>query len=1027
MASILGTDSTFALPNFTLVTASAGAGKTHTLTLRYLQILLSPRIPQNHPKNILAITFTNNAAVEMKERILLYLKYAHLGVSNPAVDELKRIVPLDDELFRRRAGECLMFILDHYSDFQVQTIDSFIVRLLKVSAVEHGFTPQFDVSFDFSDLLEKALDSLSRTSAYDATLMKLFEDVVRLVEETRPPDGKYLWNPYTLLSREFQKVAERLITHRGEPLYEDWGEKKGVSRQNVIAHFNAIDDIVRKTGFNYSKSFERLVQSGKEGTIDDVLGKKISQKPLLKSTDSAYQSATEDITKIQKEIERELALYVEAKSRTYYQPYIALQTILKESIHGILKRSGKAQLAMITRMLANRISGEDIPELYFTLGERIHHYLIDEFQDTSPVQWSVLRPLIENSLAQQGSLFAVGDTKQSIYTFRGADWRIMAGMMEHEEFPSARCERKVLPVNWRSSEAVVRFVNHVFDEIVPSTDAADAALLSGLTSSQQGIRPGAEGTGFVTVKIFEPEEEAPEIEHEESPERQHLIEVLSDCHTRGYSYSDLAILTPRNNNVITVSRWLNKADIPFMSYSSLDIRTRTITGELIALLRFLYSPVDDLAFSSFVLGSLYRSVMGQDPRADEFRSFIIECRAGLEADAPLYTMFRKQFPDLWNRHFEELFTRVGFLPVYDLVAAVYATFDVFGHCQREEATVVKFLDVIKTFEERGTNSLKDFLSFSLEKEEEGIWNMDRTASADAVTIMTVHKAKGLGFPVVIALFYDSPGHADPLVIEEEGESVRVLRTTKEWAELSPALEPIYREEKRRRKADDLNSLYVALTRAKEELHIVGVKRNRGKEPSIYLPPDGYTLGTPLAKQPETLACETEAPLLHHTRIGMVGSAGAALHSKEEIQRGEFIHAVLSKISFVDESIDGIVSHLVEETADIQPMPRDGESLKELLQNFLTNEAILPYFEHKQGRSVLTETEVVGMDGRLRRIDRLVIDSDAVTIIDFKTGEEHANHRDQLLDYSRTIQPLHQGKTIYAVLAYIDMIQVRMVV
>jgi len=192
MHTILEHDSTLALPNLTLVTASAGSGKTHTLTLRYLQLLLSTKIPFNNLKNILAMTFTNNAASEMKQRILTYLKYTILNAEKEEVRQICEVLSLDEETLRERASFRLNEILDNYSDFQVQTIDSFITRLLRVSALELGFSPDFQIVFDSKAILDDAFDVLFRDLSFDAEKQRLVERVLELVSETQDGKSKYL-------------------------------------------------------------------------------------------------------------------------------------------------------------------------------------------------------------------------------------------------------------------------------------------------------------------------------------------------------------------------------------------------------------------------------------------------------------------------------------------------------------------------------------------------------------------------------------------------------------------------------------------------------------------------------------------------------------------------------------------------------------------------------------------------------------------------------------------------------------------
>jgi len=1020
MASILVNDTTFVLPNCTIVTASAGSGKTYTLTLRYAQLLLSQRIPFNKLKNILAITFTNNAAAEMKQRILEYLKCAYLGIDTPAVRELKSLVSLDDTTFRARAGACVDDILNHYSDFQVQTIDSFIIRLMKVSAVEFGFSPQFEVSFNMVPIFDEALGLVTQHYSRNEQTQQMIDGVLELLDENQTSTTKFLWNPFTKLLKGLTDLSGKIGSHRGQPIEEEWSQRKTDAAHRLIDTIKAIDRITKQGKFTMTANYLKIVDAAHSGDVDSLVKKSLTQSALKKLSGAAYDRAVAQIATLQEETETYVEQYLEAKARTFYLPYVRAYRLLSETMETIHRQRGELNLAEANKILANRIKEEIVPEIYFTLGERIHHYLIDEFQDTSPIQWSALRPLIENALSEQGSLFLVGDTKQSIYSFRGADWQIMARMIQRNEFPSVHSNIGMLPINWRSSEMVVRFVNHVFQEIIPQTEAGEAAKLSGLTTFEQEVNSKAIGTGYVEVTKYEVEEnDLPEEEANGEREKKKVLSIIRDCRERGYSYSDIAILTPKNKHVIEVSRWLNNAGIKFLSHSSLDIRTRTITGEILALMKFLDSPIDDVSFATFILGDVFAHVVKKEKFIEEIRAFVLNARIEYKNNVPLYTLFRRNYTELWSGYFENLFNLVGYLPVYDLIAQIYTAFELFKYSSEEEATLVKLLEVIKDFEDKGNNSLKDFLLYSEESEDDTEWQIEKSNNADVVTLMTVHKAKGLGFPVVIALFYDGLPRPDTLSIVDNGESINVIKTTKEWGEKCAAINEVYKENAIRRKVDELNKLYVALTRAREELYVISVKAKRGKEPSLFLPEDGCVLGEKTTKKQAERRQEKESPQLHVPTRGLAKASNIALVGREEVNRGELIHAVLSGIEYVDSSLPEKIRTVLENYAKRSREDVDVEMITSLVEKFLQRDDVQQHFTSAEGRIVLNEQEVVGGDGVLRRMDRIVIDPNAVTIVDFKTGKENKEHDKQVKDYMEVLQPLYPKKKFGGVLLYID--------
>jgi ATP-dependent helicase/nuclease subunit A len=711
---------------------------------------------------------------------------------------------------------------------------------------------------------------------------------------------------------------------------------------------------------------------------------------------------------------------VGSRSAIYYRPYVQAYQALLRTLEEVKHRRNEIDLGVASKKLASSLLLEQVPEIYFSLGERIHHYLVDEFQDTNPIQWATLRPLIEESLGKDGSLFIVGDTKQAIFTFRGGDWRIMNRMLTREEFASTVCHRLSLPLNYRSTEAVVDFARRVFHDIVPNQVDRTTAGLSGLTTYEQKVHKSARGTGYVEVTTFEPPEDATD----EPPEKARLLQIIDECVARGYHHQDIAILTPKNASAVDVSGWLNTRGIRFLSHSSLDIRTRKITGEILALLRFLDSPIDDLAFASVLLGKIFSSAAGQSV-LDQVREFLFEQRQSEDRSQALYTRFREIYPELWQRWFEHLFNVVGYLPVYDLVAEVYKVFSIFDAHGGEEATLVKLLDVIREFEAEGSNNLKDFLRYADTESADDSWNIAVARGEDAVTVMTIHKAKGLGFPVVILLLYDTFARPKVRFIEEDGDAVRVIRITRDWAEKNQELGAIYHRDKDLQQVDELNKLYVALTRAQEELYVLSIK-GRSDAPSKFLPPGGFQNGTQRPHIQAAPGPARVAPIMHPPTRGLQQSPEGGRIGLEETKRGEFVHAVFSRITALAanprEQVDQAIEFHTHEIRQSFDVPAIREKILALLQN----PDLHPFFIERPGRAIKNEQDVADSSGELFRLDRLVVDSDSVTVIDFKTGGESGEYFSQVKRYMKLAHELYPALPVQGFLSYLDLNAVRRV-
>jgi ATP-dependent exoDNAse (exonuclease V) beta subunit len=1012
MSNVLRLDTKVTLPDFTLVSASAGCGKTTALTQRFIQILLSDRIPHNRLKNILAITFTNNAASEMKQRILTVLKQASFGV--PAViGELRAILSLDEEELRKRSERGVDIILDQYTDFQVQTIDSFLSRVLTVSAAEFGITPDVEIVLDTTAILDEAFELLAEELGRDGGKRLLLDRLIDLINQLQTT--AFVWNPYAKLAEEVKRLYRLISTHTGELAAE--GEILGPHREEILRSLLRIDKEASGTGFDKQTWFTEIVDFARDGDVDAIVGRKLDRPVLKKSKHASFASADTALSALLGATRSAVTRYLEARARSHYHPYVQALALLRASIDEVKRRHGQISLGEASKLLADALTGDLVPEIYFSLGERIHHFLIDEFQDTSPIQWATLRPLIENSLSQQGSLFIVGDTKQSIYTFRGGDWRIMRRMMSKQEFPSAGCRQEQLSINYRSAAAIVEFAQTVFHELVPATVPYALADMSGLASYAQTVPEGA-APGCVRVFSFE------QGEGRESPK---LIELIQDCRRRGYRYRDIAVLTPRNKDVVEVSRWLNEANVKFISHSSLDIRTRRITGELLALLKFLDSPIDNLAFATFLFGEIMRSDPDARAVTDEVRDYLATSRHTGDAQEPLYAHLRATAPELWERYFNTLFTMVGYLPLYELVSRVYGTFSLMDRFAEEQGTLVKFLGVVQSFEATGSNSLKEFLTFADEDSEENHWDIDVSEGEDAVKIMTVHKAKGLGFPVLIALFYDSVPRPVNLFLEETAGGVTLLRIVKSWTERSERLREIYERESELRQVDELNKLYVAITRAEKEMYVLSVKSKRGEMPSTILPPGGFQRGEPAHTIASPRREEAKAaPLLFVRSGGLPEATNSAPIALAETRRGDFIHAVLALLDVTGEDLTDQLHRAVEQVRSTSGAIMDVERIPDLLQQFLRQREIQEWFAQRPGRKVLNEREIVAANGRLYRIDRLVVDPATATVIDFKTGREQDQYREQVKGYMRLASDLFPEQAVQGFLAYVDLNTLRRV-
>ncbi|MDI6783934.1 MAG: 3'-5' exonuclease, partial [bacterium] len=510
-------------------------------------------------------------------------------------------------------------------------------------------------------------------------------------------------------------------------------------------------------------------------------------------------------------------------------------------------------------------------------------------------------------------------------------------------------------------------------------------------------------------------------------EKQDIQTLIQDLKLRGYEYSDIAILAYKNKTVIQVSSWLNEKGVPFISYSNLDIRQRKIIGELIGFLKFLDSPVDDLSFATFILGDIFKKILEQENSAlqpGQLHSFIFQTKQ--TKSRPIYKAFQAEHPTLWDTYFSSLFKSVGYRPLYDLVTEIYRTFSLYTTFPQEEATLTKLLEVIQAFEGHGKNNLREFLKFSMEEDSEDTsWNINVPAGINAVRIMSIHKAKGLGFPAVILLLYGE-GPPKPLgyVIKEEADSVTLLKLTKDDIKGVSELEDRYNSARNDDWVNRLNTLYVGMTRAKAELYVIGVTNKAGTYPINLLPAMEYP---PLNEKPKEISSDkkkeaknAELSRAEHTRP--VQENLITRLEYEQKKRGELIHQILARIEYLDDTFPQELTEIIRAIQLETGEEIDELEMKKTLGEFLAISEIRPYFVAQPTRIILREQELVNRTGNLYRFDRIIVDADRVTILDFKTGgqEKEVEYIAQMNQYLKLGTELYPQKSVQGIIGYIDL-------
>lgn len=1001
---ILDRDRDIRFPEFLLLKASAGSGKTHALSLRFVQFLLSPAIAAKSPadlRNILAVTFTRNAAREMKARILSWLKLCRFGDAERS-RQILDVVSLDIADLPHRAEDVLEDILSRYTDFQVETIDSFMASVFRTSAIDLGFPPHFEIVLDNTEAVSYAFSRYMRRVAPGTPDGEIFEQIADLSSSLRKGGTAFPWDPTALILESLRSLYRGLAARDLEPADDDLSASMREAEKAISRRAAGLKRLIEEVGLERSarESFHSKIEPAvRERRFMDLIVASFKTVPVRKPrpSDSAGTASYDRIVRSWESLESAVAAFKSLYARHHFRPVVLAYRAFAETLETFKRSRETVFIEDIHRRLAGCIEAGAVPDIYFRLGDRIFHYLIDEFQDTSPIQWTNLLPLIENSLSLGGSLFAVGDTKQAIYGFRNADYRIMKDLEDDPAaaFPSVPPENaavRELETNYRSRGVVQDYVRHLFlDRLPASEDLGPAGVLSGLTDFSQEAEARNRGRGYVEAIVLDKNEDDP-------PEKAALQERVRDLRARGFAWSDIAVLTYRNDSVAAAASWLNEIEVPFIPYSNLDIRTRKVASEILALLRFLDSPPDDLAFSAFLLGDVFAAALRRDGfgrDAASVRGFLFEHRAA--ESRPLYTAFRRLRPELWERYFERLFRSVGYYPLYDLVALAYRVLGVFDLFPGEEAALVKLLESAKTFESPGAADIREFLTAASDPEKpDPAWTIDVPRTIDAVRVMSVHKAKGLGFPAVILLQYAEPFIRPEFILAPGDDAVRVLKITKELAASDPELAALYEDHRMRDTVDRLNALYVAMTRAEEELHVIGVKGSRGGFPFELL--DGDALGVfgektrrerPAEERPEDKAgthrLAEPFDLPPNTR---------PVRNFAGVRRGNLIHDVLSRTVYIEEGWRARIEAALREGGEGAGEAAETAAAETAaaLERLFSVPPLSELFSRAEGRRILNEFTVCDAAGRALRMDRVVLDPGAATVIDYKTGGSPGGER-----------------------------------
>ncbi|MFH1772078.1 MAG: UvrD-helicase domain-containing protein [Candidatus Omnitrophota bacterium] len=1032
---------TISSPEVVIVEASAGSGKTYALAKRYIQLLINPglKINQIPLQNILAITFTNKATIEMKERILELLKKIAFW-SFSGVDEEKdmlSVLRVDREHAQSKASHIMDTIIRNYNSFQVYTIDSFINALLLGCAFHIDRSAHFSIKHDYSQYLSYCLDMVIDEAKSDKKVFEFFEEFLQHYIFVQHKTG---WFPKDDILK-FVKSLFNLSNKYGGSFGIYPADTADIMKSKALI-YKQVKDFSEyfPEGINLTakKSLTNFIKKDNPFfELKDLPGVLSGQIPPMKKNAALPLNFERRWKKTNSLVKNTAQL----EANIVFNPYVMLFRGMLGYFQQVCKKDDIIFLQELNRKagLLFGPEGVTVAELYWRLSTRFSHYLIDELQDTSILQWHNIRIMIEEALSKGGTLFCVGDKKQAIYRFRGGE----RGLFEKvkKEFSIFNIKQKHLTKNWRSQKAVVEFNNIVFsksnlqralnesgiiDEISRQAEAKDA-ILESFTESYQ-LNKEENDAGYVSVS---------RIEEKSQRERNRIIKtkiisLVGELKERFYC-RDIAILARDNNEVEMITSWLLEAKIPAESEKTLNVLEHGLIKEIIALLRFLYSPIDDLSFASFILGDIFANAAGVNKK--ESTSFLFELNIKRQAEGcdSLYREFRKKYAKVWEDYIEGLFKEGGFKSVYDLLIDIYQRFRVFDIFLKNQAFFMKFLELAAVKEDEYTG-LGQFLTYIKSAPSDDIYV--NVTSSDSVKILTIHKSKGLEFPAVIIPFLrmdisPSVGEKDSNlhISADEHGNVSLLRITKANRRFSPELEETFSRDYANACIDELNAMYVALTRAKHELYLFisqksGLSNNKA---CYFIPAEIKSMGK--KRQVDTVCGASKHPVvnipasIYKNWVDLLKGEFIDIRefiNRQAIKEGIFYHSALSQIENLrSKNTDEAIKEAIKFALAKHPNVSNVEYFKDKTKNIIESGALRDIFYISQG-FVFCEKEIADRSGNLKIIDRLIVKKSQVWVIDYKSSHESADAaHHQVKDYMSIISQIYPDKTIKGFVIYID--------
>ena len=1052
--------------SLTVYKASAGSGKTFTLTTEYIRLLVEN--PQSY-HTILAVTFTNKATEEMKTRILsqLYGIWKVLPTSEAYLEVIQEKTGLTANVISQRAGIALQNLLHNYSYFRVETIDTFFQSVLRNMARELDLTTNLRIGLNDVQVEEMAVDQLIQDlSVGDIVLQWLMRYILENISDDKSWNviGQIKQFGRNIFRDEYKAVSTAIDQQMATPqFFENYSQQLRDIRQQAADRMKALADRFFETieaegltidDFSYGKSgvcgfFLKL----RDGMMDEgIVGKRIADSvgdaskwykkshPRRELIHALADGPLDGILRQALDTRpQQWRLYKSADLTLQHLNQVRLLSSIEQKVRCLNEEANRFLLSDTQQLLHSLIDGSDSPFIFEKIGTQLEHVMIDEFQDTSTVQWQNFRVLLLEAMSHEseGNLI-VGDVKQSIYRWRSGDWRLLNNI--EQQFSPGQIDVRSLQTNYRSQRRIITFNNAFFRQATEIeyleqqelNEVEAQQLRRAYADVEQAVPDSRPDEGYVSILLL------PDEDYQQQVLSQ-LAESVTTLTTHNVAQRDIAILVRTNALIPIIAQYFNEQmpDIRIISDEAFRLDASMAVRLIIDALRLLTHPDDQLTKASLVK-TWQHDILNQLTPDEEL----------LLSNSPL----DDQLPEAFTTHFDELLT----LSLYELVEQLFTIFQL-DSVEGQSAYLCAFYDHLTDFVGENATDIESFLH---EWEDALCAKTIQSVESDGIRLISIHKSKGLEFGHVIIPFCDWQLEKSGNVLwcrpsEPPFDALPIVPVDYSRKQMMGTIyEKDYCQEHLQTTVDNLNLLYVAFTRACHSLFVIGHRNASGSRSAVVeqaiprvaqqLPdatvdglddetqPLSFTFGSLSAvpehpHSPHSSADFSSNPFLqsptpvtvairsfdskvsfrqsNRSRDFITSDAPEALQQKEYIQTGSVLHQLFSTIRTTDDIPHAL--HDLQSEGILYDEHISAASLTAMIRKRLQDPRVAEWFSPHW--TLFNECTILTVEeGRVkeRRPDRVMTDGRHWVVVDFKFGQPRPEYHDQVREYMQLIATMH---------------------